>query len=318
MRPSLQSFEEIEAVEPRWLWRPYIPANAATLLFGAGGVGKSYIAIDIAARLSTGAPFPFEPPDAEREPQTVLLLSAEDHPAAVIKPRLLRCGADTSRIFWPSRPFILDRAGLRLLQSLVADCGATFVIIDPLVHYMGGKVDLHRMNEVRELLGELQQEAMSGERAILLLHHKRKGSGEFSIGQEMAAGSADVVNAVRSALFAQRLEGAECVVEHVKCNLGELGPALSYRITDEGLEWVGAYDAELLAAQRRKQRQALRELRQLLARGPMPANEVIERMAQRGISRATVYRVKAVAARSRRIPADDGKMQWVWELKSDE
>ncbi len=315
---TLCTFEDIEEAEPRWIWRPYIPANCATLLFGAGGVGKSYIALDIAARVSTGAPFPFEPADTpDRPPQTVLLLSAEDHPATVIKPRLLRLGADTSRIYWPSRPFILDRAGMRLLQSLVEDCGATFVIVDPLVHYMGGKIDINRMNEVRELLGEIQQEAMSADRAVLLLHHKRKGSGEFSIGQEMAAGSADMVNAVRSALFAQRYEDGTCVLEHVKSNHGEIGQLLSYRISDEGLEWIGAFDAALLASMRRKQGRALTLLRSLLASGPRPADEVLEAMAQEGLSRSTVYRVKPLVAVSERVAREDGRMVWVWRLREE-
>ncbi|RPI76318.1 MAG: hypothetical protein EHM42_14845, partial [Planctomycetaceae bacterium] len=43
---------------PAWLWPRRIPARALTLLAGGVGSGKSFLACDLAARISRGAPWP--------------------------------------------------------------------------------------------------------------------------------------------------------------------------------------------------------------------------------------------------------------------
>src|SRR4051812_46740387 len=111
-----------------WLWRGRIPLGYVTLLVGDPGAGKSLVALDIAARVSRGAPWPDQKveeweggrrgeaehrsPASERispsptlpispsplPPSSVLLLNIEDHFAATIRPRLEALGADCSRI----------------------------------------------------------------------------------------------------------------------------------------------------------------------------------------------------------------------------
>ena len=46
-----------------WLWPRRIPIGKVTLLVGDPGLGKSLVALDIAARVSTGAPWPDKPID---------------------------------------------------------------------------------------------------------------------------------------------------------------------------------------------------------------------------------------------------------------
>src|SRR4029077_12718205 len=41
-----------------WLWPERIPIGKVTLLVGDPGLGKSLVALDIAARVSTGKPWP--------------------------------------------------------------------------------------------------------------------------------------------------------------------------------------------------------------------------------------------------------------------
>src|SRR5689334_9656481 len=41
-----------------WLWQPYIPFGKITLLVGDPGLGKSFLALDLAARLSRNLPMP--------------------------------------------------------------------------------------------------------------------------------------------------------------------------------------------------------------------------------------------------------------------
>ena len=59
---------------PSWLWPRRIPARALTLLAGDVGSGKSFLACDLAARISRGAPWP-DCPHESPQPQAVLLLT---------------------------------------------------------------------------------------------------------------------------------------------------------------------------------------------------------------------------------------------------
>src|SRR5258708_6963048 len=49
---------EVETRPINWLWHQRIPIGKITLLDGDPGMGKSLLAIDIAARVSTGQPMP--------------------------------------------------------------------------------------------------------------------------------------------------------------------------------------------------------------------------------------------------------------------
>ncbi|MBA3485324.1 MAG: AAA family ATPase [Pirellulales bacterium] len=129
--------------EVNWLWPGRIPIGKVTLLVGDPGVGKSLIALDVAARLTAGAPWPDAaecgrsnaecgsneadsrpatpaPHSPFRRPHSVLLLSAEDDLADTIRPRLEAAGADCSRIIalpanWsPDDPAGLHRETMKL------------------------------------------------------------------------------------------------------------------------------------------------------------------------------------------------------------
>ena len=64
-----------------------------SMIVGDPGMGKSQLAISIAATVTTGGTFP----DGEKcEPGNVVMLSAEDDAADTIKPRLEAAGAATA------------------------------------------------------------------------------------------------------------------------------------------------------------------------------------------------------------------------------
>ena len=48
------------APEVQWLWPNRIPLGMVTLIEGAEGAGKSFVALDVAARVSRGALWPEE------------------------------------------------------------------------------------------------------------------------------------------------------------------------------------------------------------------------------------------------------------------
>src|SRR5262249_12574418 len=73
--------------ETRWRGRNYPPRGKLTLIDGDPGLGKSFLSLDVAARVTKGRPFPVNPEPAE--PGRVLLVSCEDSLSDVIAPRLL-------------------------------------------------------------------------------------------------------------------------------------------------------------------------------------------------------------------------------------
>src|SRR5438876_1114835 len=61
MKPPNLLIARLSTVEPRplsWLWRHYVPRGMVSIVAGDGGLGKSTVALDLAARVSTGRPMP--------------------------------------------------------------------------------------------------------------------------------------------------------------------------------------------------------------------------------------------------------------------
>ena len=104
----LQNLDEIEETPLEWAWDGLIPAGKLTLLTGASGTGKSLVAHQATSIVTRGwRPDPKPPeesPDAiapvlvPARPRCVVVLSAEDDPDNILKPRLKAAGADTSRV----------------------------------------------------------------------------------------------------------------------------------------------------------------------------------------------------------------------------
>src|SRR5580704_16844820 len=78
LRPDLSPPSNWEPKAIDWLWKPYVPSGMLTLLSGAAGVGKTYIALAIAAGVTAGRTCPAG---------HVLLLTSGDHPVHVLRPR---------------------------------------------------------------------------------------------------------------------------------------------------------------------------------------------------------------------------------------
>src|SRR5947209_8046203 len=77
---------EVQPEKVRWLDRGRIPLGTLTVLDGDPGVGKTSVALDYAARVSTGSEMPDgSPGDLSGMPAGVVTLSAEDDPAITLR-----------------------------------------------------------------------------------------------------------------------------------------------------------------------------------------------------------------------------------------
>jgi putative DNA primase/helicase len=91
-RPVLVRLQDVRPEPVTWLWPGRLAAGKLALLVGDPGLGKSWITLDLAARLSAGRAWPDDAPAVP--PGDVILLSAEDGLADTIRPRLDALGAD--------------------------------------------------------------------------------------------------------------------------------------------------------------------------------------------------------------------------------
>ena len=78
-----------------WLWPGRIPAAKLTLLAGAAGSGKSALAINIIAAVTTGGTYPCREGSAPKG--SVILVSPHCDPDVLV-PRFKAAGADLSRV----------------------------------------------------------------------------------------------------------------------------------------------------------------------------------------------------------------------------
>ena len=249
----LVSAGEIEPGRIDWLWEPYLPAGALTLMAGAPGCGKSFLSTAVAASLSQGlTPFYRCPTGRVR----TAILSLEDDPARTIVPRLKACGADLGEIVifdWrhpeaDSLETLSMREGtegelLRVLREGVRMHGIRLVIIDTLTAFTPGRVDGHEAVAVRQMMKPLARFASDCGVGVLVICHARKRSSHDSTHgvQATVLGSVDYVAACRSALLVQKdpkaEEGTAGIMTHAKCNFGPMAPSLSFSIGEDGWRW---------------------------------------------------------------------------------
>ena len=95
---GLQPFNFFIQQPQDWLWPNRIPIGKLTLLAGYPSSGKTSIALDIAARVSRGAPAP-DQPDAAFPCTPVVLAPLNANPKADLLPMLRLFGADLSRVY---------------------------------------------------------------------------------------------------------------------------------------------------------------------------------------------------------------------------
>jgi hypothetical protein len=97
-RLTLICGKSIQRQEIEWIWPRRLAAGKLNLIVSEPNYGKTYLALDISARVTAGLPWP-DLPDVPNPPGDVLFASLEDDPADTLLPRFDRQQGDDSR-FW--------------------------------------------------------------------------------------------------------------------------------------------------------------------------------------------------------------------------
>jgi hypothetical protein len=324
---EIVTLSQIEPQEVSWLWEPYIARGTLSMLSGDPGAGKTYVSLAIAAAITLGQ-VPGGHPSSP--PADVLYLSVENSAAHVVRPRFNLLGGDPRR-FHILRGSIMGegetahRGAIRLSDiSLLSDAlkktQARLVIVDPIQSYLGANVDAHRSNETRPVLDGLVGLAEEYNCSMLLVRHLGKARTGRAI--HSGLGSIDLTGAVRTEQLAGSApaNSEQRALVQIKSNLGRLGSSLGYVIGPQGLQWTGecSLTAEAILAPdfTAEEVGAMEEaedfLREALATGPMPANEIQDAARAQGIALKTLKRAK----KQLRIGSAKKGMKagWVWSM----
>ena len=325
--------EDVAPVAVAWLWASRVARGKLTVLAGDPGLGKSFVTLDMAARISTGQPWPDGAPSVQG---AVILLSAEDGPADTIRPRVDALGGDPARIHLVQairdadgeRAVSLDR-DLPVLERLIATLRPVLVVIDPLTAYLG-TTDSYKDADVRRLLAPLARLADQYHVAALSVMHLTKNSQTRAIYR--TGGSIGFVGAARGLLLVapDPEDEARRILVAKKNNLTAPPPALAYRITEDPpgtparVVWdpepvAEGLDADALLAgsgedpAERQDADAL--LRDLLADGERPSTELSQAARANGISERTLERARRrLRVRTRHVGRPGQRGVWYCSL----
>ena len=312
---------DVVPTEPRWLSQPRIQLGTQTLMFGAGGDGKTFACCAIMAALSRGKGL--WGAEGTETPSTCIYFTGEDS-LEMLRRRLDLLDADAGFIRGYSEPFGFDDEGFAFVEREIEKHGAELCVIDPVVAFLGRDLDMYRANETRSILAPLNKVAERTDAAIILVTHVTKGAANRAMSR--ALGSADFVNAARSALLvgSDPDEPRRKALCHVKCNNGPLADPVGFEIDEAGrFLWSQSTDltaARILGAEAGEdERQAGTLAEELLfnaCKDWAKAVEVIDQAKSEEISKRTLQRVAGRMCERRREGFGKGSAVY-WKLKPE-
>ncbi len=323
-----------------WLWTHRVARRAVNLFDGDPGTGKSATTTDLVARVTTGAPMPFEL--TGHDPADAIILSYEDDPATTIRPRLEAAGADLTRVHIiegvrveddvipPSLPEDIEKIG-----DLIARFNAALAVVDPLMAAISGELDAHRDQDVRRALSRLRNLAQQTGAAFLVIRHLKKSAGPAIYA---GGGSIGIIGAARAAHVVGRdpNDSSACVIAPNKVNIAKPVPAVRYRIEDATVygadgtsietcrvAWMGEapeLTADMLTAKpaepedHSELEEAAAWLRDRLAGGArFPSKAVRAEAREVGIATRTFHRArKALGIKAKQFKEADKLAWFIW------
>jgi hypothetical protein len=192
---------EIDVKPLDWLWPNYVPLGALGILAGAPKVGKSAVAVDLAARVTTGRAMP---DGSQSVKGCVLMVAPEDGPDGA-KVRFEAAGGNPALfgLLWAGMdvpPTFPDDTSQ--LEKAIRAHDVRLVVIDNLDAVAGRKLEMNKAKDVTEMLAPLQAVAKRTGAAILAIEHTRKGGAGDPL--DTVLGSRKITGVARFVAFVLR------------------------------------------------------------------------------------------------------------------
>ena len=255
---------DVKSEKQEFLWNPYIPLGEITVMYAAGGTGKSYATIGIAADITTGRSLPrYGIEQMAINPERVLFISAEDNESTILS-RMTEAGGNPKNCFVLKTPktkkdlnidsFLLpqnkdDTERIQAFSKLLEQIHPKLVIIDPWSVYIGDDKNMNKANDVRAITNVLTVLAKEYNCAILIVAHVNKMP-QMENANNAVSGSTALIDSARSALCIRSF-GADSdrrVIIQTKSNYQKKAKSVCYQIINQGenrtarFEWDGFSD----------------------------------------------------------------------------
>ncbi|MCG5528593.1 MULTISPECIES: AAA family ATPase [Halorhodospira] len=215
----LVPFGSVEVRRPQWVVRGILEADTLTLLFGEPKIGKSFVAVDLAASIASG--LDWHGHRVEQGP--VLYIAGEGHAGLA---RRRRAWEIARQLPLAEQPIYLSRcavgvgnpADLEAIIEEVRELNITpsLVVIDTVARCIGSGLDENSNRDMGAFIAGLDRlRTVCGGSAILLVHHPGHGDKTRGRGATALVGAIDAEWRVERAderrlnMVAQRLKDAE-------------------------------------------------------------------------------------------------------------
>ncbi|MDE5737572.1 MAG: AAA family ATPase [Oscillospiraceae bacterium] len=261
---SVIRLSEVQPETQKFLWNPYIPIGELTIMYAAGGTGKSFATVGIASDITTGRTLPiYGNQQVATKPERVLFISAEDNESVILN-RMREARGNPNNCFVLKTPktrkeldtesFLLpqnkdDTIRIQAFANLLEKIQPKLVIIDPWSVYIGDDKNMNKANDVRGVTSVLTVLAKEFHCAILVVAHVNKMP-QTENANNAVSGSTALIDSSRSALCIRSF-GADSdrrVMIQTKSNYQKKAKSVCYRIINQGenrtacFEWDGFTD----------------------------------------------------------------------------
>ena len=327
--PLTVCLANVEPLAVDWLMPNRLPKCFVSVLAGRTGIGKSFVALDIVARVTTGGPIPLATGGECFEQGGALIISEDPH-EYILAPRLIEAGADMRRVramTWKAMGSYRLQDSAMLDRACAEVDGAKVVIIDPPTNFLGD-VDEHKNSEVRQtVMRVVEWVSRMGLACIFILHvNKNSGNGVDALSRVMGSVAWVTTSRIAHGFTVDPDDGTRCLWVPLKNNLGPLGKALAYRVVKTDVlarvEWLEEVDTSADAAMRgEKKGKPKRNIRAaawleeiFAATAEIPSKEVWSRKDdETTISTDALKEAKdLLGIKARQVVCPDGGRMWMW------
>lgn len=320
--PRWICLDDVEEIEPSWLWKGRIPEGEITNVTGPDGVGKTALAVYVVASLTSGRPLygHTEPCD----PRRAVWISTEES-VGKVRRRLRKAGAVLGNVIALNNGERWTTKEVDELRRVVLERDVKVVVIDAIADAVPG--DANNPSEVRPGLVPLVAAAHEIGVPVLGLRHWGKSTRDARGRSSGAHSWRDLARC--QICVAEHDGGRVCAWE--KLSDAEKPPALRFELQDRAGDpvfvivgeapGVTADDLAKDEPSSREERTALDDavefLRGELADGPRSQPEILQAARSAGVTESTLRRAKArLGVTSERDRAGSGQRVtgWRWAL----
>ncbi len=328
--PLTINMAKVKPLKVEWLIPNRIPKRFLTVFAGRTAVGKSFVAHDLIARLTTGSEIPdgrglcFDPGGA--------LIIGEDSAEYVLAPRLIAAGADMTRIntmTWDAMAkYSLSDIGMLDQACSEVPGGVSLIMIDPPTNFLKN-INENRNDDVRQLIMNVVAWCFTKDLAFIFVLHTNKagGKGLEALARVMGSVAWTTTARIAHSFTMDPDDASRCLWVPMKSNIGPVVKGLAYRITKEDpviIDWLGEVDTtsdEAFNGEKRNRADVATDwlLDRFRERLEWTSDELFSRGEKEGISRNAIFAARKVLnpPRAKKRVQESGKDEYVWWVPGD-